>query len=524
MQSYLAMIQNALGGVDVPMYFAAALLIASIALCLLVRGRYRGKLKKLGSELVQAQMAHEQLKATQEGLQQSEEALRLFKTQTEQAHQQVAAFLETVGKEWAIAYDQDAATDHDGDIWQRQEYVVSQLINRLKEMQNNQQNWDMQLDVLNNTFAEQREVQSNMEDMLANLQTKNQAYKEYTAKLETNRMKVFNDLNLSAQKIRQLTLDHKAEQGNSEAEVVKLHEQQRAYQRAYKVQLGKLEWDRIKIFDDLNVALQKIRDLEAILQNKEESVVEDVTPVLVPEAPVPTSVQVQEILLPPLATVPELAETIEPPQQSQPLFAKLMDSVKADFDLGKKFAQSMAHVGGHHEVKDEKPTLPAQTDSLESTKDSEKDAISTKRQQELAARPGHDLEVKDRPLKESRQVAGSAAIVKQESKSQWFNPFKKPVGQEPVLPRESVDQKPLPAIDEVVDVDIADQQASGQLKSFYQKIIGFTGKSVKQAPELPEVPVLAVIDEAADVEVTAQQFPGQLKSLYQKMISFTGKK
>jgi|GEM_PF-1423425 len=505
MHSYFAIIQNAVGGVVVPMYYVAALLIASFALCFLIRRRYRVKLDKLGNQIVQAQMAYEQLNAKLEELQQSEEGLRQFKTQAEQTHQQVESFLETVIKEWAIAYDQELVTDNDGPIWQKQEYVVRQLINRLKEMQTNQQDWDEQLEVLNNTFAEQQAVQIKMEDMLANLQTKNQALKAYSAKLETDRMKVFNDLNLSAQKIRQLTFELQTEQYKNNVEVAKLNEQQ----REYKLQLEKLEWDRIKIFDDLNVALQKIRELEVVLQNKEEPVVETLIPVWASETAVPTLFQEEDVMFPEVID-PVLAVTIDPPGQSQPLFAKLINSLKADFGLGKKLSLSMVKIGEHQDATDEQPTLREQT-ALE---------------RDVEAKVWLEKESRPTTISEN-QVAGS--VKKQANKSQWFNPFKKSLKEkEPASPPESVHQTPVPALDEAVVVKETEQPIPGQLKNLYQRIASFGGKPVGQEPVMTQeavhqAPVSPAV-ETVDVKVTGQPIPGQLKSVYQKIIRFTGKK
>lgn len=100
---------------------------------------------------------------------------------------------------------------------------------------------------------------------LLTLQAKSRSCKVHTDKLEVGRMQVFNDLNMATQKIRYLetSLNNKLLEEQNKA-ATKLH--------AYKADIDKLELDRMQVFNDLNLAVQKIRQLETTLKNKEQQI------------------------------------------------------------------------------------------------------------------------------------------------------------------------------------------------------------------------------------------------------------
>jgi chromosome segregation ATPase len=192
------MIQNNLPSAI--MLAAAGFIIVTATLCLWVRARYRRKVAQLSQELAAAHTVHEQLNAAQQQLQQhhdNEHALQAQLAETEQI------------------------------------------------------------------ITEQQTAQSVLEATLAKLQAKNGQYKTYIGRLELSRMKVFNDLNLSAQKIRQLESALAAQHDNSPSPEAFLTLKAKAH--AYKKQVDRLELGRMKIFNDLNLSAQKNRQLEGAL-------------------------------------------------------------------------------------------------------------------------------------------------------------------------------------------------------------------------------------------------------------------
>ncbi|MDD5273048.1 MAG: hypothetical protein PHU14_10050, partial [Methylovulum sp.] len=226
MQMYLSMIQNTLGGLAG--LGVAGILIAGL-LCLSVRARYRGQLLKQGQDLAQAQLAHSQLSA-------------------DMAQAKEAALVSLSALNAALAIDCDAPADMAGDIWQHQAELLSLLIGRVQEQ-------DGQLAQAAADLAGQQVLAA---ADAAKLQSKIRSQKAYIAKLEMGRLKVFDDLNQSVQRLRQSAL---ALAERSQAALAS--DRLSAENQAYKAAIAKLRWDRLKEFDELNAAIYRLHQVEA---------------------------------------------------------------------------------------------------------------------------------------------------------------------------------------------------------------------------------------------------------------------
>ena len=270
METYLSIIENNLNHSAI--YIVAVTIAISLLICLLaVMGSRRKALKQIAA-LEKAQAMHEQaqaqlsedLQATQEQLQHLKNELAIKDshiTQLEQEKQaaqrqaeratileeeisqhrhKLAEMLDTLAKDFtleAAVYD-SADAEQENLLWQRHDAALAQLGQRLQaeeqrrktleltqqaaqtqltEKETSLQELRQALDAqivqfanLKKDFTEQQTLMQaqldGSEAELAKLQAKNRSNKAAISKLETGRMQVFNDLNLAAQKIRRLEM------------------------------------------------------------------------------------------------------------------------------------------------------------------------------------------------------------------------------------------------------------------------------------------------------------------------------
>ncbi|MDD5276154.1 MAG: hypothetical protein PHR16_08735 [Methylovulum sp.] len=351
MESYLSIIENNLGYSAI--HIATGIIVIVILICLLgVMGSRRKAIKQVAAlektqaDLEQAQtQLSENLQASQEQLQHLENELTaknhqieqekqtaqhqagrvaLLEEQINQRRHKLAEVLDTLAKDFTLeAAVYDSADEEQEDLlWQRHSAALGQLTQRLQTEEQRRKALELSRQTTQTQLAEK-------EAILGELRQTLDAQTAQIANLEQS----INE----QQALMQGQLD------NSTAELAKLQTKN----HAYAATIGKLETGRMQVFNDLNLATQKIHQLESALTNKEKGV----EPIKQePIAPVPTAQEAavqQTIEQEPVAqkrapSLPQLEEaavsqlpqpeTAETTQQAAPRFNKLLGTI----GLGKK--------------------------------------------------------------------------------------------------------------------------------------------------------------------------------------------
>ncbi|PPD44869.1 MAG: hypothetical protein CTY16_10920 [Methylobacter sp.] len=440
MQMYLSMIQN--GSANAVVYGVAGFVVFCLLLCLLMVSGYRKKISKLKGDLVLAKTAQEQLLASEGRIQQLEGEFLEYKTQVGQYTTQAISFLEAAGNGLASDSDQDVDMDNLENLWKKQEHVVTQLLDRINGLQRSVQDYQIQLEELHRMVGEQSDLQTATENRLANVQIKNRDYKARIGGLELARMKEFNDLNLSAKEIRRLNeaLACKSDYDEIKGSLLKLKEKN----RAYKVQIEKLELDRMKVFNDLNLAVLKNKASEANLADKTDYVADVIKPLVVEEPPA-EPIQVEA---PTVTGLKDVSLTTGTPNGPTGLFTKWINSIKTDFSPGEKVSPQFV--------------------SSESKQANEEKTLGNLPIEALGP-PG--LEEKAQSILEL-QPAQKSDPASLQDKSHWFNSVKKQFGKIQPSPRQTVQADK----GQIVVAEENSNQIPRQLKDFYQKMTSFNAK------------------------------------------------
>ncbi|MDO9105181.1 MAG: hypothetical protein Q7U57_09500 [Methylovulum sp.] len=472
MQTYLTIIENNLGGSVI--FAAVGVFIASMLLCLLISARYRNKLAKADIALKNERVAYEQermqssdgLNAAHEKIQQQEAALTaqadrieqiehekqaaqavaarvaILEEENRERNRQVLELLDTLEREWEL----DADTADAGDLWQRLHVVIAALGSRLHTEQRR--------------CAEMEQILLAGQTMLAEKET---ALEELTSAVDG-----------------QVALLAEAEQAfdeqlnTAQLSLAKLQAKYLAYKRYF----GRLAWGRMRVFNDLNIAAQRLHQLESSLAGahavepviqQQENQYEEIHEVRFEAQPDEVREELQDVAPEEPAEVPVPVDGVKPANR---LFARFVNAVKTDFGIDK-----------HNVAKDDasgEDEEPQSEDELAVVSAALNDADVP-----VTALPVSELDVVDgqesllaKPSAISTAVE-KAAHLPQELKSQLFSLFKKQAlsheganGSEQVLP-ESVKPDQEPDNNEVLPKS---ELVPGQLKGLYRKMAAFTHK------------------------------------------------
>lgn len=524
-------------------------------------------IKQLEEELNNKKAHIEQIENTIPAFQAQAEQATILEEEIKQRNDYLVELLDTFEKEFGLDAGDLAIFDslQEETLWQRHSAVIAALINRLHaeeqsraELEQTQRTWQMQLiekeadlQELSKTLEDQRahsaqieqhlaeqqamiQEQQNTEATLQDLRKTLDGQHAYIAQIEQNFAEQQNN-EAALQDLRNTIEEQCAhiaqieqnlaeqqtmmqeQQTSAEEDILKLQ----AKNRSYKAYIGKLESGRMKVFNDLNLAAQKIHQLEIALENK-ASVVEPITPV----EPIEQEPAVQHAEQPELEQPDiEIAEEIKQPK---PLFARLIDSVKTDLNLDQQAAE-----------KDNEQT-PAQNDVIEYPYEkkphvnqidlnvlAEKEASIAQLQQELDARQNHisrleyDLEVKNLLIQDSRHEVHAipAAIVQKQAEDQAriAELEAKLSGSEPTAVQKSIEKiSHLPQ-------DMKHQwldPVTKQLHDLSENVQQMPQHAIENIHQLWVNPAKEKIDEATEI---AKHIPEQLKEFYQKMTPFKHK-
>jgi hypothetical protein len=143
------------------------------------------------------------------------------------------------------------------------EHEIIQARVTLQELNDSTRDFEAQLADIQTAFDDQQIAQTTLESSLSKLQAKNRSYKNYIGRLELAKMKIFNDLNLAKLECRQLTEVLSEQAVNSQSEEILLALENK--NQAYKRRIESLTVGRMALFNDVNAALLKSRQLTAIL-------------------------------------------------------------------------------------------------------------------------------------------------------------------------------------------------------------------------------------------------------------------
>ncbi len=356
MQTYLAIIDKIIlenGWYNFVFFAAIGIFIASMLLCLVIRARYRSKVVSLDAELTQERAIHAQermqlsddLNVAHEKIQQQEGDLtnqvsRIEQIESEKQAAQVGAartaklegeiqqrnqylleLLNTFEKDLELVTDGQMAVDvtDTDNLWQRHRAVMAELTNRLQ--------------------TEERRC-SELEQILQTGQT---MLAEKEAVLEALRQSI-NDQVAHIAKTEQ---DFVVQLNNADTALLRLQTKYRVYKKYF----GGLAWGRMQVFNELNLAVHRIHQLDVGLETKAVPV-EAITPQDEPQIievlesttvaqEVHSEIQHEELQF---TSVPEKSNAANP-------FARFVSALKTDFGLSKQPSEKV-------EVGDEQAAEP----------------------------------------------------------------------------------------------------------------------------------------------------------------------
>lgn len=501
MQMYLSMFQENpcapfIGG-------AAGILVISMLLCLFVSLRYRRKLAQLGSDLAQAHISYAELKG------QSEEDFSLQET-VQHSLEEGLSKLQGKNKVYKTRIDKLE-------------------LDRMKVFDD--------LNVLAQQATKMAAVLADKtgghadDGAMDKLLSQNHAYKDYIDRLQLGRMKVFNDLNVSAQKL--LCVNKALAQAESQANDNRGNQ---AKISAYKAHIVKLESERMKVFNDLNVAALRNCELAKALEAKNLQLHEHgeliaamgnaPTPEPVrPEVEAKPPIQQEEAVADSASPVPEISavESGKVANQAQQLLAKFMSSVKTDFKLAKTNHQHTENADIALSDRASAVSAPLQdSDGLTA-----KGSAITQLQQELAAQQNYiarleyDLEVKNVLLEDNRHEvhAVPVAILKKqaEDEARIAELETKLFGHSQITVKKNKNIGQLAA-------PVAQSKASSWFRTLKKRPETLSPTSDAMDGQRVGLPT-QIAGEASigevKVEGAAKPLPAQFKGLYQKIAAFT---
>lgn len=526
------------------------------------------KTKQLEEELNNKNARIEQIENAIPAFQAQAEQATILEEEIKQRNDYLVELLDTFEKEFGLDANDLAVFDslQEETLWQRHSAVIGALINRLHaeeqsraELEQTQRTWQMQLiekeseaQGLNKTIEDQRahiaqieqhlaqqqamiQEQQNTEATLQDLRKTLDGQHAYIAQIEQNFAEQQNN-EAALQDLRNTVEEQCAhiaqiEQSLAEQQEI-MQEQQAAAEenilklqtkiRAYKAYIGKLELGRMKVFNDLNLAAQKIHQLEIALEN--------VPPVVEPAASVEplveeAAVQQQEEAPEPLQ--PDI-ETAEEMKQSKPLLARIMDSVKADLSQDQQAAEKEEEPASEQQVavehpREEKPPVS----QIDLNLLAEKEASIARLQKELEAQQNHisrleyDLEVKNLLIQDSRHEVRAipAAVVQKQAEDQAriAELEAKLSGSESTAVQKSIEK--ISHFPQDMKHQWLDP-VTKQLHDLSENVQQIPQHAIENISQLWVNPAKEKIDEATEI---AKHIPEQLKGLYQKMTPFKHK-
>ena len=229
METYLTVIENVINNLGSSLiYYVLGILVILVVTILL----------SLLTIFISARKSA-QIKSCKKALKQKSELLLLQETQSKQNIQKLREILSTVEQNFTLQASEQADIDslEESALWDRQRLALVELTERL----------------------------NNSEHELLSLKKKNRSAKDYISKLETARMSVFNNLNEASRKVRQLEeyLQIKLQdERDTKQTVAKLE----GKNQTYKMAIDKHQLVRLSVFNDLNKASKKSQQLEAQLK------------------------------------------------------------------------------------------------------------------------------------------------------------------------------------------------------------------------------------------------------------------
>ncbi|MBT9098439.1 hypothetical protein KFZ76_12070 [Methylovulum psychrotolerans] len=575
MQMYLDMIQTYLGGTA---GLGAAGIAIAVLLCLSVRARYRAILLKRDQELAQVQAAYSELDgAMTQAKQQTVEVLASLNTALAiepEAGEETSIWQQqngAVAKAISRLVEQDGSLEQSAQALVEQQELAASVLAKLQGKISQQKAYIAGLEMarlrvfddLNQSGQHVRQLNAALERQAKaakpdeKLVRQNQAYKTALENLRLSRLTVFDDLNASRHKLRQTEALLAAKVAASSAEVLELQTQIADYQ-AY---IAKLEVDYLKVSDALGMAVRpshQIADtLTELVEEGQAATPVEANPASEPPVPTPELtaaselaqvelvvvaepvfeppvVQAEEAVAEPVIAEAAQAELVEASPPAQPLFAKLLNSVKNDLHLGKKpsLPSEPAPEATVAAVQEEEPLVIAEAEPPAAPHKPEWFNFFKKASQSLPPASEPEQAVIEPEPEPEQAIAVEPEPAAIPNKPEWFSFLKKAPPTAPSEPEPIVETEP-----EIAEAASNKPAWLGFLKKAAQatppepepiaEIIPEPTEAVskpwfnvfKKAPFLPPEPEPALevaAEPAADGGLT-KQLPEQLKGWYKKI-------